>query len=397
MDEFGAFLSEVQASVTEQVDRWRRRIEEAVRRWSAEGLRTRRLEALLAEDAPVDPDPVLEDYEARVRELRGIAEQIGELAPDLAGAEVFRDPDQIATARELLDRARAGGGPLTAPLPRYRLEDYAEGTANRIALEAVRQIVAGASPAAPVLLIVGSAGSGKTHLLHGAGNALVAKGAGPVACLSAHAFAAEVAGLAGAEPLESWRQRYRWVGSLLLDDLQLLARESAAQEELVRLMDELREGGRPLLCTATAPPESLPGLERRLVERLREAPVVPLRPPDREIRLAVAKRRLAGTAAAQDAGLADYFAGRPAESVRSLLAAVDRLLAEAEAQDVTPSAALAREVLDLSEPAAPVPAVRSGSVRGSGILSPGVGLVKSREKMVDAWPRVADYLITEFR
>ena len=44
-----------------------------------------------------------------------------------------------------------------------------------------------------------------------------------------------------------------------------------------------------------------------------------------------------------------------------------------------------------------VPAARSGSVRGSGILSPGVGLVKSREKMIDAWPRVADYLITEFR
>ena len=67
------------------------------------------------------------------------------------------------------------------------------------------------------------------------------------------------------------------------------------------------------------------------------------------------------------------------------------------AQHVTPSTTLAREVLDLPEPAAPVPASRSGSVRGSGILSPGVGLVKSREKMINAWPRVADYLITEFR
>jgi chromosomal replication initiation ATPase DnaA len=396
IDEFGAFLSEVEAGVSEQVDRWRRRVGEAVLRWGGEGFRTRRLEGLLGEEAPGDPEPVLSAFEVDVRVLRALAAEIETLAPDLAGAEVFRDPDQLASARELVDQARARGVPLSAPLPQYRLEELAEGPACRTVLDAIRDLLATAPRAPQLVVIVGGPGLGKTHVLHGAGNALTAKGVGPLACLNAQAFAAELASLRTAEELSAWRARYRWVGALLLDDLHALAGESRAQEELLRLTTDLSEGQRPLLFTSAAALESLTDLDPRLLARLQGGRVVSLRPPDREMKLAMTKRLLAATAAAQDAGLADYFAGRPTESIRALHASVQKLLDEAAAQQVSPSPALAREVLDL-DGLEPRPARRSGAPRSSGILSPGLGLVKSREKMIDEWPSVADQLIAEFK
>lgn len=396
IDEFGAFLSEVEAGVSEQVDRWRRRVGEAVLRWGGEGFNTRRLEALLVVEGPGDPEPVLSGFEADVRTLRALAAEIETLAPDLAGAEVFRDPDQLGSARELVEQARGRGVPLSAPLPQYRLDDLAEGPACRTVLQAVRDLLAGAPRATQLIVIVGGPGLGKTHVLHGVGNALAAKGVGPLACLNAQAFAAELASLRTGEELNAWRLRYRWVGALLLDDVHLMAREPRAQEELLRLTTDLSEGQRPLVFTTGEALESLTGLDPRLLTRFQGGRVVPLRPPDREMKLAMTKRLLAGTPASQDAGLADYFAGRPAESIRALHAAVRKVLDEAAAQQVAPSPALAREVLDL-EGLEPRPARRSGAPRSSGILSPGLGLVKSREKMIEEWPSVAEQLIAEFK
>jgi chromosomal replication initiator protein len=367
-----------------------------VLRWGAEGFRTRRLDALLGDEVAGDPEPVLSGFDADVRSLRALAAEMETLAPDLAGAEVFRDPDQLGSARELVEQARGRGVPLSAPLPQYRLEDLAEGPACRSALEAVRDLLATVPRASQPVVIVGGPGLGKTHVLHGAGNALAARGVGPLACLNAQAFAAELASLRTAEELSAWRVRYRWVGALLLDDLHLLGQEPRAQEELLRLASDLAEGHRPLVFTSAAALESLPGLDPRLLTRLQNGRVVPLRPPDREMKLAMTKRLLVGTPAAHDAGLADYFAGRPADSIRALQAAVQKLLDESAAQRVSPSPALAREVLDL-DGLEPRPARRTGPPRTSGILSPGLGLVKSREKMIDEWPSVAEQLIAEFK
>jgi hypothetical protein len=114
------------------------------------------------------------------------------------------------------------------------------------------------------------------------------------------------------------------------------------------------------------------------------------------MRLIVVKRLLVGSAAAQDAALADYLAGRPAESFREVQASVQRVLNAAAAQRVVPSPALAREVLDVLPPVT-LRAGRSRPGNSSGIQAPGLGLVKSREKTVTEWPTVADRLLAELR
>ena len=109
------------------------------------------------------------------------------------------------------------------------------------------------------------------------------------------------------------------------------------------------------------------------------------------------KRLLSGSAASQDAALADYLAGRPADSVRAVQGLVARVLDEAAAQRVVPSPSLAREVLEVRDPVAGAAARVSGPVRTSGIHAPGMGLLRSREKMIEEWPVLADRLMVELR
>jgi hypothetical protein len=130
--------------------------------------------------------------------------------------------------------------------------------------------------------------------------------------------------------------------------------------------------------------------------------VVELPAPDREVREAVARRELAAKGVEPDPALVEFFAARPAESVRLLLAQVHRVLNAAEARQVPPGVALAREVLDgvSPAPAAEAPAAqprRSGSHRLSGIVAPTAGGARSREKMVWEWPDLADRLIEDWR
>jgi chromosomal replication initiator protein len=199
------------------------------------------------------------------------------------------------------------------------------------------------------------------------------------------------------EQRAAWRHRYRWVGALLVDDLHLLAGETEAQAELLLLQDELLEGGRQMVFASLRPLETLEGIDPRLLVRLESGLVVELPAPDREIRLAVIKRLLAGTVAGQDAGLADYLATRSADSVRAVQGMVQRVLGEAAAQEVAPSSALAREVLEVMDLGPGRGQRKSAAQRASGILSPGMGLVRSREKTVDEWPSVRDRLIGEFK
>ena len=107
-DEFSDFLSEIHATVAQQVDAWRSQIGAAVMRWEGEGYRTGRLQKLLEHDAVPDVVRELDDFERDVQRLRDMETQTAELAADLVGSPAFRDPGDLAAAESLLARARRG-------------------------------------------------------------------------------------------------------------------------------------------------------------------------------------------------------------------------------------------------------------------------------------------------
>lgn len=389
-DEFGSFLSEVVASVGQQMDRWRAQVGEAVLRYGGEGYRTQRLEALLEHDHAVGMADAIAGFEAEIVHLRAIEEEAVALLPELAGAPAFRDPDRLPEAEGLLWQARRRRDPLPAPSAALRLERLGEGPGNRHAVQAARAVAQQPGRKDNPLVIVGPSGTGKSHLLHGIGNALLEQGVEGVACLTGDMLLAEHQG----GPRE-WRARYRFVGALLVDDLHTLAGHAEAQAELLELFTQCVEGARQVVFTSDAPLATLAGIDPRLLTRLEAGLVVDLARPDREVRRAVIRHLLSGTSAEGDAALADWLADRPADSVRAVQGMVRRVFSAAEAQGVTPSPALAREVIERRA----VPGAetrRSGSHRGPGMPGPSANLARSPEKMVQEWPRLADRLLEEF-
>ncbi len=252
-DEFSDFLSEVSATVSQQVDSWRTKVAAAILRWEGEGFRTTRIESLLQQEMTVDPEEALRQFAADVARLQALHAEAAELAPDLAGSTAFRDPDDIVGAEALTQRARQGAHPPPAPSPLWKLGELVEAPSNRMALQAARAVVAEPASRYNPLVIVGGSGVGKTHLLHALGNALAAKSKAAVACLSAHEFTSELIEAIDRNAIGPWRARYRSAGAFLLDDVHLVAEKDRTQDELFVLFNYLIESGRQMIFSSGVP------------------------------------------------------------------------------------------------------------------------------------------------
>jgi len=392
VDEFGDFLSEVSATVAQQVDSWRTKVAAAILRWEGEGFRTARLEALLQQEMTTDPEQVLRQFEVDVCRLQTLHAEAAELAPDLAGSTAFRDPDDLAGAEATTQRAREGAHPPPAPSPLWQLDDLVESPGNRMAVQAARAVVGEPASRYNPLVIVGASGVGKTHLLHAVGNALGRGSKGPVACLGAQEFTGELIEAIDRDAVGPWRARYRGASAFLLDDFHLVAEKDRTQDELFVLFNFLMEKGRQMIFTSAVPLSELKGVEARLRTRLEGGLVVDLPAPERELRQQVLERLLQSKSGSPDPELVGYLGSRPADSIRAMHGLLQRVLNAAETQGVAPTAALAREVLEGPSPKAP----RRSAGRSSGVVAPASG-ARSREKIVWDWPDVGDRIVEEWR
>lgn len=389
-DEFSDFLSDLSAAVSHQVDRWRRRVTEATLRYVGEGFRSHRLEALLAGEMASDPEVALVEFERDAESLRVLQRELSNIAPSLLGEAALHDPDRLAEAEALVAEAREAGEPLPGPMARYTLELFAEGPSTRSVVEAIRTAANEPGQRYNPLVIVGKAGTGKTHLLHALGHALRASGLTRVAVFDAQQFVDGLVAALGDGSIGQWRQRLRRVDALLLDDVGAFAGKERSQEELYLLYNLLLESGRQMAFTAGAPPGQLEGFEPRLATRLAGGLVLELGPPDREAKLREVARLLG--AAAEDGDLVEYLAARAAASLREVQQLMQRLTAAAEGRHAPLTLALARTLLEGSPVEIPRP-----PRRGSGLMAPGSGAVRSREKMIEIWPDIGERLLEEWR
>jgi chromosomal replication initiator protein len=180
----------------------------------------------------------------------------------------------------------------------------------------------------------------------------------------------------------------------LLDDIHLLVGKERTQEELFNLFNLLADRERQLVFTAPAHPHGLEGLEERIRTRLGGGLVAELAEPDRAVRRAVLARQLELEKIPVEDALIDYLADRPADSVRSVGALLQRVVTGAAAQGQPVTAGLAREILE-GQPTRGER--RTSGFRTSGIVVSTAGGVRSREKMVWDWPDAADRVMEDLR
>ncbi len=392
-NEFEDFLSDVSSAVQEQIEVWEKELSSAIDRWRGEGFQTGRLEILLEQSSPVPVEAAIEEFERDVATLRKLRTSVAIEDPTKAEDSVFLDPDRVAEAQVLADSVMSEVEPPPGPSAAWTFNSYIECGANKDAYEFARQVVTDPASSMNPLVIVGSPGIGKTHLLHAIGNALLESQVVPVACLSAQDFHDVLTQAIQGNRLDEWLVRFGAAKALLIDDVQLLADRDATQQQLLHQVEKLLAVPGQVVFTLNVPPSDVKGLLDEFRKVLQDACVTKLSPPDRVLRRGLAVRMLEDHAGEADPELADYLGDRPAESARAVMGLVQRVLDSADTQGVPPTAAIARELIEGALPKMRRP---SAKMRTSGVLIAPAGGVKSREKMIWHWPDPAERLIEEF-
>jgi chromosomal replication initiator protein len=175
------------------------------------------------------------------------------------------------------------------------------------------------------LVITGGSGSGRTHLLHAIGNALMSAGVQTVACVPAATFAEQLITALREGAVEKWRARYRNAGALLLDDIEAVAGKERTQDELFHLFNALQSAGRQVVLTSSVAPNQLATLEDRLRTRFTQGLIVELGQPDEAQRNSVISTFFDNQRITVSDAVVDALASRPARSVGEVLSMVRRL------------------------------------------------------------------------
>lgn len=211
---------------------------------------------------------------------------------------------------------------------RYRFQNYVVGAANRLAVSAARAVAQSPGAAYNPLFIYSNSGLGKTHLL--LATAQLATELSPTLRTSYVALGEmvdELHGAVAAGRVAEFRERFRDVDMLLLDDVQFLAGRRETQTELLRMFDVLRRGGRQLVLASDRPPAEISELDEHLLTRFSGGLIVDIDKPDYETRVAILRRKCDEFGINFVAGVTEAVARIGHGNVRELEGALTRLMA----------------------------------------------------------------------
>jgi chromosomal replication initiator protein len=262
------------------------------------------------------------------------ASDIGAALLEVAGRElevVFRPSDNIG-ADTLAPRVPQPNGRNRADSyrlqPRHTFASFIIGESNRFACAAARSVAENPGRNYNPLFIYGGVGLGKTHLLQAVGNhALTIKSDLKVLYTPAEALFLELIQSIEKNTRLQFKNKYRALDLLLLDDIHYLIGKERLQEEIFHIFNALHEVGSQIVFTSDRPPREIPTLESRLASRLGSGLVVDIQQPELETRLAILKQKAAAEHVVVPDDVAYFVAHRVRTSVRELEGALIRLLA----------------------------------------------------------------------
>jgi chromosomal replication initiator protein len=213
----------------------------------------------------------------------------------------------------------------------FTFERFVRGSSNQFAAAAAEAVADRPGKAYNPLYIYGGSGLGKTHLLHAIGQDVAA--ADPsckVTYMTTEQFVNELINCIRRQQMEAFRQTFRSVDVLLLDDIQFIAGKERTQEEFFHTFNTLQSTGRQVVFTSDARPADIPGLEERLRSRFLQGLIADIQPPDLETRCAILreKARAIGWELPEDTVL--FISRRVQKNVRELEGCLNRSIAYAQ-------------------------------------------------------------------
>ena len=264
---------------------------------------------------------------------------------DGSGLEVATEPSQVGPP--VPPAAPALQGQVAAGLnERYSFDTFIVGPSNQFAHAACRAVAEAPSRSYNPLFIYGGVGLGKTHLMHAIGQYVLHYDPSlKLTYISSERFMNEMINALRYERILDFRERYRSVDILLVDDIQFVSGKDGTQTEFFHTFNALYDSHKQIVLSSDRPPHEIPALEERLRSRFEWGLIADIQSPDLETKVAILKRKAEAEAVPLPDEVALFIAQRIKSNIRELEGSLIRLIAYASLTGRDISLELTQEVL----------------------------------------------------
>ncbi|TSC72300.1 MAG: chromosomal replication initiator protein [Parcubacteria group bacterium Gr01-1014_38] len=228
---------------------------------------------------------------------------------------------------------------------RYTFETFVVGAHNELAHACAQAVARRPGEAYNPLFLYGGVGLGKTHLLQAVGNAVLGKSSLRIRYVTSEKFMHELITAIQTKTQYNFRDRYRAVDILIVDDVQFLAGKEKTQDELFHTFNELYGAGKQLVFSSDRPPKAIATLEERLRSRFEGGMIADIGAPDLETRIAILNAKCTIRKAHVPESVLTYIAAQVANNIRELEGCLNRVLAYFELQGTVPDLERTKELL----------------------------------------------------
>ena len=230
--------------------------------------------------------------------------------------------------------------------PNFTFDTFVEGKSNQLPRAAALQVARHPGSTYNPLLIYGGVGLGKTHLLHAIGNQILHDNPlARIAYLHSERFVADMVKALQHNSISEFKQHYRSIDILLIDDIQFFAGKERSQEEFFHTFNSLLEGQRQVILTCDRYPKDVVGLEERLRSRFSWGLTQAIEPPELETRVAIVQHKAELLQVTLPNEVAFFIGRRIRSNIRELEGALRRVIANAQFTNSTITLEFAKEAL----------------------------------------------------
>ncbi len=230
--------------------------------------------------------------------------------------------------------------------PKCAFSSFVVGSCNQFAHAAALAVAEAPGKTYNPLYIYGGVGLGKTHLMHAIGHAIKERNKySRLLYISAEKFMNELINAIRYDKAQKFREKYRSIDVLLIDDVQFMAGKERTQEEFFHTFNALYDGQKQIVITSDCPPREIPTLEERLHSRFEWGLIADMEPPDLETKVAILKRKadLDGVTLPDD--VAFFIASKVKSNIRELEGSLVRLVAISSLRGVGITKMLAQDAI----------------------------------------------------
>ena len=212
--------------------------------------------------------------------------------------------------------------------PRYTFDAFVIGAGNQFARAAAEAVAERPSKAYNPLFLYGGVGMGKTHLMHAIGHEVkLRQASSSISYISAEKFTNEMINSVRYDKMTGFRDKFRTVDLLLIDDIQFLSQKERTQEEFFHTFNALHENMKQIVIASDRPPKELPEIEDRLRSRFEWGLIADIQPPDLETKVAILQKKAESEHVVLPTDVALFIASNVRTNVRELEGALTRLFA----------------------------------------------------------------------